>query len=126
MLCSECDRSATDEWIPAAVDESVAIQGVLNAAVERSFANASRYSCKDVQTARFSSKVQRVPNTAPPSFWVARAVTKQLLQENGTVSCATRAHSMCFARRVMVLPPTSGRLTPEVIHVHLKERECIG
>ena len=58
----------------------------------------------------------------------SQAVTKQLLQENGTISCAARSHSMCFARRVMVLmvlPPTSGRLTPEVIHVHSKERECM-
>ena len=29
----------------------------------------------------------------------SQAVTKQLRQENGH-SCATRAHSMCFARRV--------------------------
>ena len=52
MLCSECDRSATDEWIPAAVDESAATIVVLNAAIERCFANASRHRCKDVQTAR--------------------------------------------------------------------------
>ena len=30
----------------------------------------------------------------------SEAVTKQLLQENRTVSCATRAHGMWFARRV--------------------------
>ena len=54
----------------------------------------------------------------------SQAVAKQLLQENGTVSCATRAPGMCFARRVMVLPPTSGRPTPKLIHVHSKEREC--
>ena len=42
----------SDEWIPAAVDESVAIKVVLNAAIERCFTNASRYRCKDVQTAR--------------------------------------------------------------------------
>ena len=58
------------------------------------------------------------------TFIVGRqAVTKQLLLENGTHRCATRAHGMCFARRVMVLPPTSGRLTPEFIDVHLKERD---
>ena len=33
----------------------------------------------------------------------SQAVTKQLLQENGTHSCATGAHIMCFARRVLFM-----------------------
>ena len=45
----------------------------------------------------------------------SQAVTKQPRQENGH-SCVTRAHSMYFTWCMMVLAPTSGRLTPEFMH----------